>query len=68
MSWTQDRKSDFTDDDRLYYNFTVLPATMYVRSDQLQTGTMCPLRAFGGIKGERPLDALFFGLPFLWDM
>ena len=62
MSWTQDRKSDFTDDDRLYYNFTVLPATMYVRSDQLQTGTMYPHRAlWGNFKGALPLDAIFFG-------
>ena len=52
-------------DDSLYYSFTALPKAMYVRGMQKQISTMCPLRAFGGIKGERPLDALFFGLPFL---
>ena len=67
MSWTQDHKLDSMCDDRLYRSFTDIPATMYVRSDQLQTGTMYPLRAFGGIKGEHPLLTPFsLGYRFFW--
>ena len=68
MSWTQDRKVDSTGDDRLYRSFTVLPATMYVRSDQLQTGTMYPHRAlWGDFKGELPpLTPFSLGYRFFW--
>ena len=44
-----------------HYNFTVLLATMYVRGTQKHVSTMYTLRASGGIKGDCPLDALFFG-------
>ena len=62
MSWTQDRKVDSTGDDRLYRSFTVLPATMYVRSDKLQKHK--PNEVFVFLRGgatERVSAALLLG-------
>ena len=66
-SWTKPQKLCHTDDDSLHYSFTALPAAMYVRSRQKQTGTMCPHRAlWGGIKGESPLTPFSLGYHFFW--